>query len=406
MIKVPEDEQVTMPNAEQTDILASPHDARVGLTRLGVINGWNTAATWLYGYPAEEIIGGTTKVLIAPGRRAEAADILRRVIQGEPAEQYHTEQVCKDGSVVPVSVTTSAVVDTAGAIVGALMVSRRLDGTPEAQDRFNEHAADGSPQAKADKELLQAHSQKTQRMEVIGRLAGGVAHEFNNLLAVILNYASFVHEELIADSPSDWERRRNVALGDVSQIQQAAERGIDLTHQLLAFARREVVQPRVLNLNDAVGDVEALIRRTIGEDIELVTNLPDNVWPVLTDPGQVEQVLVNLAINARDAMPDGGTLRIDTANVEDDSVAAGSPSQPRRHVRLRINDTGTGMPADVVARAFEPFFTTKAHGAGIGLGLAVVCGIVTQADATIAIHSEPGAGTTFTIMLPAMEQTP
>lgn len=170
MIKVPKDEQVTMPSAEQTEVPASPHDAIIGLTRRGVINGWNRAATWLYGYPAEEIIGGTTKVLIAPGRRAEAADTLRRVLQGEPAEQYHTERVCKDGSVVAVSVSTSAIVDTAGVIVGALMVSRRLDEPTDEQDCLNnEYTAEGRLQTDADKKLVQADSQLAQRVEVPGR---------------------------------------------------------------------------------------------------------------------------------------------------------------------------------------------------------------------------------------------
>ena len=261
--------------------------------------------------------------------------------------------------------------------------------------------------ADADNELLEAHVQQTQRMEVLGRLAGGVAHDFNNLLAVILNYSAFVSEELTAavESAPDWEQREGVQR-DVEQIQRAAERATELTHQLLAFARREVVQPRVLKLNDAVADVEQLLRRTLGEDMALITNLPDALWPILADPGQIEQVLVNLAINARDAMPQGGTLTIDTANVavDADAVAGGSPVRPGQYVRLRVSDTGTGMPADVAAHAFEPFFTTRRDGAGTGLGLATVYGIVTQAEATIGIQSEPGAGTAFTIMLPVTEE--
>jgi CheY-like chemotaxis protein/nitrogen-specific signal transduction histidine kinase len=248
----------------------------------------------------------------------------------------------------------------------------------------------------------------TQRMEVLGRLAGGVAHDFNNLLAVILNYAAFVSEELTGptEPASDWESQREMALRDVEQIRRAAERATDLTHQLLAFARREVIQPRVLDLNEAVTGVEELLRRTLGEDMELLINLPDEVWPILADPGQIEQILVNLAINASDAMPEGGTLSIDTANVavDADSVAGGSRAQPGQHVRLRVSDTGTGMSPEVVAHAFEPFYTTKAHGAGTGLGLATVYGIATQAEATVSIKSELGAGTTFTIMFPVTDQ--
>jgi signal transduction histidine kinase len=298
---------------------------------------------------------------------------------------------------VAVSVTTSAIVDTTNAIAGAVIVSRRLDEPADRQD-----------QSRDDEDLMEAHLQQTQRMEVLGRLAGGVAHDFNNLLAVILNYSAFVSEELTAgaESAPDWDRRRQGVERDVAQIQRAAERATGLTHQLLAFARREVVQPQVLNLNDAVAGVEELLRRTLGEDMELVITLADDLWPVLADPGQIEQVLANLAINARDAMPVGGTLRIDTANVavDADSVAGGSPARPGRYVRLRVSDTGSGMSPEVVAHAFEPFFTTGRDGVGTGLGLATVYGIVAQADATIGIQSEPGAGTTFTIMHPVTDE--
>jgi CheY-like chemotaxis protein len=153
-------------------------------------------------------------------------------------------------------------------------------------------------------------------------------------------------------------------------------------------------------------DVEELLRRTLGEDMELVITLADDLWPILADPGQIEQVLVNLAVNARDAMPGGGALRIDTANVvvDADSVAGGSPARPGRYVRLRVSDSGAGMSAEVAAHAFEPFYSTKGDGAGTGLGLATVYGILTQAEATIGIQSEPGAGTTFTIMLPVTDE--
>jgi len=410
MVKVTKDAQGAASRAELGAILASTHDAVIGSTQLGVINGWNPAATELYGYAAEEIIGRTIEVLIAPDRREAEAEILRRVIRGEPAEQYNTVRVRKDGSVVAVSLTTSAILDTDNAVVGAVMVSRRLDEPADAQVHSEESVADRL-EVDAGKDLLLLHSQlqQAQRLEVLGRLAGGVAHDFNNLLAVILNYAAFVSEELAATAGSapDWERRRQVAQRDVIQIQRAAERGTNLTHQLLAFARREVVQSLVLNLNDVVTDVEELLRRTLGEDMELVTSLSRSLWPILADPGQLEQVLVNLAINARDAMPGGGTLRIDTANVvvDADSVAGGSPALPGRYVRLRISDTGTGMPADIIAHAFEPFFTTKGDGSGTGLGLATVYGILAQAEATISIQSEPGAGTTFTILLPVTDQT-
>jgi nitrogen-specific signal transduction histidine kinase/CheY-like chemotaxis protein len=253
-------------------------------------------------------------------------------------------------------------------------------------------------QDKSQERLAQA-----QRLESLGQLAGGVAHDFNNLLAVILNYAEFAAEELAAATESDWAGRCASAHDDLEQISRAGERAASLTRQLLAFARREVVQPQVLDLDTVVSAVEEMLRRTLGEHVELTISLAGGLHPVLADPGRLEQVLVNLAVNARDAMPGGGMLTIDTSNitVDADSIAGGSESPLGQQVRLRVSDTGTGMPPEVVAHAFEPFFTTKADDGGTGLGLATVYGILTQADGHIRIYSEPGGGTTFSITLPA-----
>jgi nitrogen-specific signal transduction histidine kinase/CheY-like chemotaxis protein len=245
---------------------------------------------------------------------------------------------------------------------------------------------------------------QAQRLEALGRLAGGVAHDFNNLLAVIGNYTAFVAEEVAAAAVEDPDRWGPVG-ADVEQIRRATGRAADLTHQLLSFARREVIQPQVLDLNTCVAELVALLRRTLGDDIELVTDLTGGLDPILADPGRIQQMLMNLAINARDAMPDGGTLRVDTCNVAVDaeSVAGGSPAAPGRYVRLRVSDTGTGMPADVVDQVFEPFFTTKVDGRGTGLGLATVYGVVTGADGIITVTSHPGVGTTFTVLLPVTD---
>ena len=244
---------------------------------------------------------------------------------------------------------------------------------------------------------------QAQRLESLGQLAGGVAHDFNNLLAVILNYAEFAAEELAAATESDWAGRCESAHDDLEQISRAGERAASLTRQLLAFARREVVQPQVLDLDTVVTAVEEMLRRTLGEHVELAISLAGGLHPVLADPGRLEQVLVNLAVNARDAMPGGGTLTIDTSNitVDAESIAGGAESPLGQQVRLRVSDTGTGMAPEVVAHAFEPFFTTKSDDGGTGLGLATVYGILTQADGHIRIYSEPGGGTTFSITLPA-----
>ena len=262
-----------------------------------------------------------------------------------------------------------------------------------------------------EREQAQAQLQQAQRMESLGQLAGGVAHDFNNLLAVILSYASFVSEELVTPSGPDWPDRLDAARSDLRQITLAAERAAGLTRQLLAFARREVVRPQVLDLGHVITGVQELLHRTLGEHIELITTLDDDLWPVLADPGQLEQVLVNLAVNARDAMPGGGTLTIDTSNitvdadtVDADTVAGGSRAPQGQNVRLRISDTGVGIPADVLEHVFEPFFTTKQDGSGTGLGLATVYGILAQAGGQIQIYTEPGMGTTFTITLPVTAQ--
>jgi CheY-like chemotaxis protein len=239
-------------------------------------------------------------------------------------------------------------------------------------------------------------------MESLGQLAGGIAHDFNNLLAVILNYSTFVTEELAAATESDWQTRLESAHSDLGQISLAAERATKLTAQLLAFARREVVQPQVINLNLIISGLEDMLRSTLGEHIELVTSLSDDLWSILVDPGQMEQMLVNLAVNARDAMPKGGTLTIHTDNiyVDSDPLAGGSEAKQTQNVCILVSDTGTGMSADTVDHVFEPFFTTKAIGEGTGLGLSTVYGIVAVAEGRIAINSQPGIGTSISVSLP------
>jgi signal transduction histidine kinase/CheY-like chemotaxis protein len=247
-----------------------------------------------------------------------------------------------------------------------------------------------------EKERLRHQLQQSQRIESLGQLAGGVAHDFNNLLAVILGYASFIERR--AEPGSADER-------DVTAIREAGERASRLTRQLLSFARREVVRPTVLDLTGVVLEMEQLLRRTIGEHVVLETSLAPDLWPIMADDGQLEQVLINLAVNARDAMPQGGTLTLDTENIDvDDAYASARPGLiPGRYVRLRVSDTGVGMAPDVASRAFEPFFTTKPKGQGTGLGLATIHGIVTQAGGHVQIYSERGLGTTFTVLLPATE---
>jgi signal transduction histidine kinase len=235
---------------------------------------------------------------------------------------------------------------------------------------------------------------QSQKMEAIGHLAGGVAHDFNNLLTAILAYSESLLQQLPGDSP---------LRGEVAEIKKAGERASTLTRQLLAFGRRQVLKPHVVDLNTVVANIEQLLRRVIGEHIELQTFLDPRLGNVRLDTTQMEHVIINLAVNARDAMPNGGTLSIRTGRVELDDTHTylqGAPLGPGRYVTLRVSDTGTGMDEATQARAFEPFFTTKDVGKGSGLGLAMVYGIVKQSSGSIQLHSEPDHGTTFVIYLP------
>jgi two-component system, cell cycle sensor histidine kinase and response regulator CckA len=302
----------------------------------------------------------------------------------------------RDGTTFPAEVSLSAMSTDDGLLVTAVVrdVTERLEFAAE-RERLR---------TQAERDKLERHLHQSQRLESLGQLAGGVAHDFNNLLGVIANYAAFAGEEVARQLPGG---RGQAVRDDIGQVQQAAERAAGLTHQLLAFARQEVIQPHVLNINDVVQSVEQLLIRTLGEHIELITDLAEDLSPVLADPGQIEQVLVNLAINARDAMPRGGKLTIQTVNTSIDDTGAGQADlPPGRYAAVKVSDTGTGIPKDVLDRVFEPFFTTKPKGEGTGLGLATVYGIITQAGGHVRIYSEPGLGTIFTALLPVTEQNP
>ncbi len=364
--------------AHLASIVESSEDSIISATLDGIITSWNLGAAKLYQYTAAEMMGRSMSVLIPGASAAEELDIRNRVARGESVPQYETERARKDGSRVEVAVTISPVRSADGSVIGISKISRDLSAR-RAAEAAHHH--------------VEEQFRQVQKMEAVGRLAGGVAHDFNNLLTVILSYSDFAIDELKGEDP---------LRGDMIQIKQAAQRASELTKQLLAFSRQQVLQPRVVKLDRIIDGLKSMLGRLLGEDVELVLIAAPGLGRILADPGQIEQVVMNLTINARDAMPDGGKLSIETANVHLDAgfVEGVAGVEPGDYVVLAVSDTGTGMDAATCARVFEPFFTTKPAGKGTGLGLSTVFGIVQQSGGYVDVHSEAGHGTTFKAYFP------
>jgi PAS domain S-box-containing protein len=317
----------------------------------------------------DEVAGRCVYDLVSPEHRGSVRALTQDVFDGR-AGTLEFEIVGLRGRRRWLDTHAVPLRDASGRVSAALAIARDITERRDLEERYR-----------------QAH-----KMEAVGRLAGGIAHDFNNLLNVILGYGELLLKRLPVDDP----QRRNAA-----EIHKAATRSADLVRQLLAFSRRQVLRPAAVDLRAVVAGLEGMLRRSIREDIELRCELAPELGRVWADRGQLEQVIVNLVVNARDAMPDGGTLTIAAANVERcDGAAAGVHVRHGDYVRLVVSDTGEGMDASTQARVFEPFFTTKEQGKGTGLGLATVYGIVKQSGGYIWLRSEPGAGTTFTIWLP------
>jgi PAS domain S-box-containing protein len=384
-------------------VVEAVDDAAVGVDRSGLIALVNPQAEELFGYTRRELIDQPFDLLVPQavidGSGRPGPNRLKTKANGQLTMGTPLEGRRKDGSAFPVEISLSAVETEEGPLVSAAI--RDASDRPETRREQDRAAVQGA------RDLLESRLHQSHRLESLGQLAGGVAHDFNNLLAAILNYVGFVSDEISKEidlRPASTTARLTAVLRDVGQIGAAAERAAGLTHQLLAFARREVRNLEVLDLNGIVGEVETLLRRTIGEHVLLTTDGASDLKGVRADRGQMEQILLNLAVNARDAMPNGGTLSVATENFTvDDAYATLHPViEAGSYVRLTVTDTGEGMDRETLDRAFEPFFSTKPKDKGTGLGLATVYGIVSQTGGMIELRSEVEDGTTVTILLPSV----
>ena len=339
------------------------------------VAAWNPSAERIFGYSQEEAMGQHASFIVPPEFREHVEKIWRGLLSQQGGIRSTNDNVTKNGRTISCEWYNTPLIDDAGRVLGAASLAQDVTERVALEDRLRQ----------------------SQKMEAIGRLAGGVAHDFNNLLTVILGYGQVLADGVPAGS--------NLA-DSTAQIKSAADRAAGITRQLLAFSRKQVLSPRVVDLNDIMMNLDSMLRRLIGEDVEVLTVPARDLGSVKADPGQIEQVIMNLALNSRDAMPHGGKLTLETSNeILDETYARErEPLVPGHYVMLAVSDTGEGMSGETQARVFEPFYTTKEVGKGTGLGLSMVYGIVKQSGGYIWVYSEPGRGTTFKIYLPRMDQ--
>ncbi len=367
-------EQLGEYRARLASIIDSSEDAILSKGLDGTITSWNKGAEHIYGYAPEEIVGKHISLLIPSDRPYEIAEILQKIARGERIEHHESVRITKDGRRLDVSVSVSPLRDATGEVVGASAIARDITAQKRAEGQFRQ----------------------SQKMEAIGRLAGGVAHDFNNILGIINACTEFLRDRIDpAAEPSLY----------VENIKKATDRGRALTKQLLAFSRTSAIQPRILDVNERLREISKLLRPLLGDDVEILVVPKSSSAVVEADPGQLDQIVVNLAVNARDAMPRGGKFILETSAVRfDEAFAEQNQAMPAgKYVVLAVSDTGIGMDGNTMSRIFEPFFTTKELGKGTGLGLATVYGIVKQSAGHIMVYSEPGQGTTFKIYLPSAD---
>jgi len=362
-------------NSKLAAIIEYADDAIVSLTLNGIVISWNQGAERLYGYTAEEIVGHSIMILHSPEKHDEYTSLIRRAKQGERVSGFSTVRKRKDGTLIDVSLSVSAIEVISGDVTGVSMISHDITKIKRLEEQFRQ----------------------SQKMEALGTLAGGVAHDMNNLLTISMGYSDMLIRSIPSTDPMQ---------ESLSQIHNAEERAAELIRQLLAFSRKQILEPKVLEFNAIVNKNVSLLRRLIGEDIIVTTELDPTVKLVKVDPGQIQQVLMNLAVNARDAMPKGGrlTLKTRTVTIDINDDQSHPEVHPGTYSMLSVSDTGTGMNEETKSHIFEPFFTTKEIGKGTGLGMAVVHGVVKQSGGHIEVWSELGKGTTINVYFPQIQE--
>jgi PAS domain S-box-containing protein len=355
-------------------VIDASYQAVIALSSDGIVLLWNNAAERMFGFSSEEVVGKPYPRQASGAAGGEQENLVLRVMAGETLNGLSFKRRHKDGTER----------DLYGAAAPFYRASGKIGGAA--------YVLEDVTQKNATEEMLR----QSQKMEAVGQLTGGVAHDFNNILMVIL---ANVEELLEADTLSDEQREQ------LNSISASGQRAAELTKRLLAFSRKQRLMPQPTDMNDLVLGTDRLLRRALGEHIEIEAILADDLWTTNIDRAQLEAALVNLSVNARDAMPDGGRLLIESANKElDEAYAADNPGVvPGRYAMLAVSDTGTGMPPETLKKVFEPFFTTKGVGKGTGLGLSMVYGFIKQSNGHIKIYSEPGRGTTIRLYLPRID---
>jgi PAS domain S-box-containing protein len=388
-------------------IVGSSDDAIIGNDLNGIIKSWNRGAETVFGYEAEEMIGRPITLLFPPGRLHEEDVTQDQIRQGERVDNFETVRRRKDGREIDISVTISPVRDATGQLIGVSRIARDITekkrGEAALRD-LNENlerrviertrelaeAMERERSQAKEREAAEAKFRQAQKLEAVGQLASGIAHDFNNLLTAILGNLELLDVRL-AD-----ERLRKLVQAAI----RSARRGAMLNEQMLAFSRKQQLAPTSVDLNAVVTGIEDMLRRTLGGTVEVTTGLAADLWPALVDPNQLELVILNLAINARDAMPFGGRVLIETRNIKASQLDKSVDLAPGDYVLVSVADTGEGMSEEVLVRACEPFYTTKEPGKGTGLGLAQVYGLARQSGGGLRINSVVGQGTTVEVYLP------